>query len=214
MVQKLLGLDDGRWRGANKGKQIDEYYLREKLKGYVTPPAKGEGAKMPPRQWRPKGSPIMKWGYHELHFKDAFRRYLGRGLPSEAPQEPAEDDKEEFSEHPFSPGNPLSSASSASEANTFGSSNAYSDADDDADADGQSASKEDAVGAAEVMQTQHPHPRHTSAPSQCVDKTDKNTNDADDADKGRISGGNYTSEDNDNVTRFPRGPVGRRARKG
>jgi hypothetical protein len=85
LVQKLMDLDDGRWRVANRGKPIDEYYLRSRLKGYVTPPDKGEEAKIPLRKWRPKGSPLKKWGYHELHFKDAFLRYLGKGLPSEAP---------------------------------------------------------------------------------------------------------------------------------
>jgi hypothetical protein len=98
MVQKLMALDDGRWRVANKSKPIDEYYLRDKLKGYVTPQGK-DGAKMPPRQWRPKGYTTMKCGYHELHFKDAFQRYLGRGLPSEASPEPTEDEKEESSKH-------------------------------------------------------------------------------------------------------------------
>jgi Protein of unknown function (DUF3631) len=54
LVQKLMGLDDGRWRVANQGKLIDEYYLRAKLKGYVTPPSKkGEEPKIPPRSGGP-----------------------------------------------------------------------------------------------------------------------------------------------------------------
>ena len=116
LVQKLMSLDDGRWRVTNRGKAIDEYYLRAKLKGYVTPPGKkGEEPKIPPRQWRPPGSPTMKWGYHELHFRDAFLRYLGKGLPSEAPPEPADDEKDESSGHPSSSSAPFSSAASAQE---------------------------------------------------------------------------------------------------
>ena len=69
----------------HKGKPIDEYYLRAKLRGYVTPFNKGGTNGMPSRQWRPHNSPNHKWGYHELHFRDAFQRYLGEGLPSETP---------------------------------------------------------------------------------------------------------------------------------
>ena len=43
-----------------------------------------------------QGSPTKKWGYHELHFKDAFQRYLGKGLPSEAPPERDRDEKEQY----------------------------------------------------------------------------------------------------------------------
>ena len=33
LVSELMDLDEGRWRVANKGKPIDEYYLRSKLEG-------------------------------------------------------------------------------------------------------------------------------------------------------------------------------------
>jgi hypothetical protein len=106
LIEKLLNIDEGRWRVAYRGKPVDEYFLRSKLKGYVVLPRKkdaskkadGEkadgkgGGEMPLREWRlPRGDNAK--GYHELHFKDAFLRYLGRGLPSEAGKEqPSGDD--------------------------------------------------------------------------------------------------------------------------
>ena len=35
LIAKLLDEDEGRWRVANHGQSIDEYYLRSELKGYV-----------------------------------------------------------------------------------------------------------------------------------------------------------------------------------
>ncbi len=37
LIAKLLNEDEGRWRVANRGESIDEYYLRKELKGYVPP---------------------------------------------------------------------------------------------------------------------------------------------------------------------------------
>jgi uncharacterized protein DUF3631 len=100
LVMQLVNLDDGRWRAANKGKEINEYFLRSRLKDYVvTSPEKGKGAAAPLRRWRAKGQSDKKWGYHELHLKDAFLRYLGRGLPSEAPPEPVDDAEDESPKH-------------------------------------------------------------------------------------------------------------------
>ena len=81
LIPKLLNEDEGRWCVANRGQPIDEYYLRRELKGYVIPQDK----EAPLRQWRPPGYPTKRWGYHELHFRDAFSRYLGKGLPSKEP---------------------------------------------------------------------------------------------------------------------------------
>jgi Protein of unknown function (DUF3631) len=172
LVQKLMGLDDGRWRVANQGKLIDEYYLRAKLKGYVTPPSKkGEEPKIPPRQWRPAGSPTMKWGYHELHFRDAFLRYLGKGLPSEAPSEPADDEKDESLGHPFPPKHPPSSASSTAERVSPDISTTYTAADDDADADQPSASNP----AQSSVRMSHPHPQQASAAGQDTELSHETT---------------------------------------
>ena len=96
---KLWGLDDGRWGVANKGKPLDEWYLRSNLKPYVQPNAKDQDdGKTRPRQWKAPGTSAMRWGYHELHFRDAFVRYLGKGLPSEAP--PKSSSEEEGSPAP------------------------------------------------------------------------------------------------------------------
>jgi hypothetical protein len=85
LIMKLLDLDEVRWRVANRGKPVDEWYLRTKLRDYVL--KKTEGKEMPPRQWRSPSSAVPKKGYHELHFEDAFERYLGKGLPSATPAE-------------------------------------------------------------------------------------------------------------------------------
>ena len=79
LIIKLRNLDEGRWLVANKGKAIDEWYLRTMLKDYIERTT--EDKKMPPRQWRPPGSAVQKKGYHELHFEDAFKRYLAKGPP-------------------------------------------------------------------------------------------------------------------------------------
>jgi hypothetical protein len=213
MVQKLMALDDGRWRVANKSKPIDEYYLRDKLKGYVTPQGK-EGAKMPPRQWRPKGYTTMKWGYDELHFKDAFQRYLGRGLPSEASREPTEDEKEETSEHPFSSKHPGSSGASAAEDDSSTNSNTYYDANEDAVAADNAHPGHDGMGSPDVDADDLSDQHHASASSQDTDKYGENVDAADAADLGGIYGEGYKKEENDNAAGFPHGPSGRRARKG
>ena len=198
LVGKLLNLDDGRWRVANQNKPIDEYYLRSKLKGYVTPPDKGDAAKIPPRQWRPPGSPTMKWGYHELHFKDAFLSYLGKGLPSEAKEGRP-------SEHPFSPRTPSPSAASAAGDVSADTSTAYVDADNAADADEPSASDSDTV----MMRMSHPHPQPPSASGQDTDTTAKSAADADAADYGGVEG----KKDKNEARSLPRGPAGRKRRK-
>ena len=94
LINKLHQEDEGRWFTAGHGgKPIDEYYLRNKLKRLL--PADGDYAKPSSRRWRPdkkpKKNPLN--GYHELHFADAFERYLGKGLPSAEP--PASHTEEE-----------------------------------------------------------------------------------------------------------------------
>ena len=84
LLPKLMDEDEGRWRTAKNGKEIDEYYLRSKLKKLL--PTEEECKE--PRCWRekmnPKGNPLK--GYHELHLADAFDRYLNKGLPSGKPR--------------------------------------------------------------------------------------------------------------------------------
>ena len=61
-------------------------------------PTEGEYSKPASRRWRrplnekdPKSRSAPginpQFGYHELHFANAFERYLGKGLPSAEPQE-------------------------------------------------------------------------------------------------------------------------------
>jgi Protein of unknown function (DUF3631) len=217
LVMKTRILDDGRWQVANHGRAIDEYYLRTKLKDYVTPPRKKGECKagedeIPPRQWRPKGSPTHKWGYHELHFKDAFLRYLGKGLPSKAPPEPVEDEEDQPVKHPFASKDPASGTSEPDGVSPDSSMD-YTGADDGADADEPSAPSDAANCADGVARTAHPHPKHPSATDQDADNSDENVHVPDGADREEVHR-EKGEEEESSVTRFPRGPVGRKARKG
>ena len=93
LVREVLNLDEGRWRTANKGgREIDEYYLREGLRKLL--PTEGEYARPKSRRWRANPKSNTQYGYHELHLADAFSRYLGKGLPSEASPESDDDDND------------------------------------------------------------------------------------------------------------------------
>jgi putative DNA primase/helicase len=78
IIPRLLNHDEGRWRTANRGKEIDDYYLRDKLKKLL--PTEGPFSKSKSRRWRPNNDPKANPlnGYHELHLEDAFARYLAR----------------------------------------------------------------------------------------------------------------------------------------
>jgi hypothetical protein len=108
LIQRLHLEDEGRWRTANRGKEIDAYFLRSQMRRLL--PTEGEYSKTASRRWRrpanekdpTSSSPPgvnPQFGYHELHFANAFERYLGKGLPSaaigeadaEADQEPSKD---------------------------------------------------------------------------------------------------------------------------
>ncbi len=78
LVAGLLELDEGQWKHANNGFEIDAYYLRTLLSP-VIPKTK---AMEKLRRWR-EGNNNPKCGYHELHFEDAWMRYCGKGLPSQ-----------------------------------------------------------------------------------------------------------------------------------
>ena len=73
----LVALSETPWSSARNGKEIDDYYLRKHLHDFL--PENAETIE--PRKWR-EGS-VQARGFHELHFQDAFERYLwGKGLPS------------------------------------------------------------------------------------------------------------------------------------
>jgi hypothetical protein len=223
LVGKLLNLDDGRWRVEHKGKPIDEYYLRSKLRGYVTPPDKGGKNGMPSRQWRPPNSTIHKWGYHELHFRDAFQRYLGEGLPSETPPRGPGAEKGDPPEQPFSPSTPPPSAPSAPDDVSPAKSKAHAGADAGADADEQSApsssaprssasngaDKPPAPDGADELSASAP----VSAPSQHTEVNSKRGNGADGADARGVEGEKEERTKADALGDLPHGPVGRKRRE-
>ena len=80
LIGELLKEDEGRWKTANRARR-STHYLREMRRLL---PTEGEYSKTASRRWRanPKSNP--QFGYHELHFANAFERYLGKGLPSAA----------------------------------------------------------------------------------------------------------------------------------
>jgi putative DNA primase/helicase len=79
LVGELLGMSEGRWDEANRGKRINEYFLREHLADLL--PKTKEALKT--RRWRDGGGESL-FGYTEDHLQDAWRRYLSREPPSKA----------------------------------------------------------------------------------------------------------------------------------
>ena len=211
LIMKLLDLDEGRWRVANKGKPVDEWYLRTKLRDYVV--KKTEGKEMPSRQWRSPSTGKQMKGYHELHFEDAFERYIGKGLPSKASAEQKTVDKSESSKPSPSPSTPYSSAPSAPEEEASETPMTYGGADAGAGADGAYAphpSKSDEGGADDVSAP-------ASGPSSAPDINQHNQNDtpnvADGADGADVRG-RPGRETLSNVTKLPVTPAGRKRRGG
>jgi len=210
LIMKLLDLDEGRWRVANKGKPIDEWYLRSKLRDYVV---KTTGSKeMPPRQWRSPSTGAQRKGYHELHFEDAFERYLGKGLPSKAPAEEGPADKAE-PKPTSSPSTPHISAPSAPEAKTLEMPEVYGGADAGTGADEISAPRtlQPGEGGADEVSAPHTHP--PSAPE--INDQDQNDTPklADGAD-GADALGHPERDLQSNVTKLPVTPAGRKRRGG
>jgi hypothetical protein len=78
LLSELLDMDEGRWREARHGQPITAYYLRDNL-GDMLP---SNAEEIAPRRWR-EGSGNPQFGYDVLHLKEAFQRYLGKGLPGE-----------------------------------------------------------------------------------------------------------------------------------
>ena len=76
LLSELLDMDEGRWREARHGQPITAYYLRDNL-GDMLP---SNAEEIAPRRWR-EGSGNPQFGYDALHLKEAFQRYLGKGLP-------------------------------------------------------------------------------------------------------------------------------------
>ena len=102
LLSELLDMDEGRWREARHGQPITAYYLRDNL-GYMLPSNADEIA---PRRWR-DGSTHQQYGYDILHFKEAFQRYLGKGLPGmSAEKEGRRTARKTTQKHPSHPSHP------------------------------------------------------------------------------------------------------------
>jgi hypothetical protein len=121
LLSELLDMDEGRWREARHGQPITAYYLRGNL-GDMLPSNADEIA---PRRWR-DGSAHQQYGYDILHFKEAFQRYLGKGLPDM-------DSEKEGAPHSAQndPKTSVSSAPSISEPETCLPSDTYPELDAD-----------------------------------------------------------------------------------
>ena len=77
-------IEEAPWEAANNGREIDAYWLREKLKGFLPRPANPEEAVAlrRSREWRDGKGPLLK-GYTEDHLREAWWRYLERRTPTE-----------------------------------------------------------------------------------------------------------------------------------
>ena len=82
LLSELLDMDEGWWREARHGQPITSYFLRDSLEDMLPPDPEA----IAPRRWR-EGAGNPQFGYDVLHFKDAFQRYLGRGLPVQVADE-------------------------------------------------------------------------------------------------------------------------------
>ena len=87
LLDALKKIEEAPWEEANNGREIDAYWLREKLKGFLPRPANPEeaAALRRSREWREGKGPPLK-GYTEDHLREAWRRYLERKTPSETPK--------------------------------------------------------------------------------------------------------------------------------
>ena len=84
LLDALMKIEEAPWEEANNGREIDAYWLREKLKGFLPRPANPEeaAALRRSREWREgKGTPLK--GYTEDHLREAWWRYLDRETPTE-----------------------------------------------------------------------------------------------------------------------------------
>ena len=114
LVQGMLSLPEpsADWQTAHRGRPINAYYFRERLKGLVDAPEKE-------RKWR-NGATIER-GYLALHFAEAFERYLQPEVDS-APAEPDPSDSDFFQVGTFTPD---SSATSGTATKSGTTSNSY-----------------------------------------------------------------------------------------
>jgi hypothetical protein len=84
LLQALVSVEEAPWKDANNGREIDGYWLREKLHAFLPQPANPEeaAALRRSREWREGKGPARK-GYTENHLGEAWWRYIDRKTPSE-----------------------------------------------------------------------------------------------------------------------------------
>jgi hypothetical protein len=195
LVREMLNLDEGRWRTAGTGgREIDEYYLREGLRKLL--PTEGLYSEIKSRRWRANPKSNQQYGYHELHLADAFSRYLGKGLPSEASPESDEDEDDSAS-------NPRSAAG---QQKAYASSNGgdFPDSSDPSDPTAETTNKSDSCNGSDENALSDPE---KSAIYQ--QPTAKETDGSDES--GIWTPKKKDVENKQNTfTNLPRGPVGRR----
>jgi putative DNA primase/helicase len=88
LIDSLLADDEYDWAAANKGRPINEAWLREHLRNVITPDAKGKPGS---ERWGPRTKEVR--GYSRRRFGDAWARYLYPPLDTQNhPADPATDD--------------------------------------------------------------------------------------------------------------------------
>jgi putative DNA primase/helicase len=97
IVSKLLEIGEGQWKQVKGGRGVDEYYLRETLRGVI--PRSEELDKA--RRWREGGN--TQFGYTIAHLRDPWLRYLGKSPPQETPAEPPEEETPQETQQSHSP---------------------------------------------------------------------------------------------------------------
>jgi hypothetical protein len=84
LLDALKAIEEAPWETANNGRDIDSYWLRERLKGFLPRPANPkEAAELRrSREWKDGTGSALK-GYTEAHLREAWWRYLERKTPTE-----------------------------------------------------------------------------------------------------------------------------------
>jgi hypothetical protein len=88
LIDSLLADDEYDWAAANKGRPINEAWLRERLRNVITPDAKGKPGS---ERWGQRTKEVR--GYSRRRFEDAWARYLCFLSDTQKhPADPATDD--------------------------------------------------------------------------------------------------------------------------
>ena len=80
LINALINVDEGEWKEAYAGRPISDYWLR----GILAPILPRDEKSKKAREWREGSTGSAKMGYAELHFANAWQRYLLRDVPSKS----------------------------------------------------------------------------------------------------------------------------------